>query len=370
MAEDRDQNTEQPTDKKLREAREKGQIPRSRDLSGALVIAAGLATLGGGTLLGLGGWLRNSIVAAGHVTATHDIPLHLAVEAVTPFKLLAGCFLAMFLAGIIGQLVPGGWNLSAKALLPDFKRVNPFANVRNMFTRGPAELVKTLLKAVVVGAAVYGFVRLQGNHLQALSFEAPSTAIHDILAFAIKVAVAGTAGLVLVGMLDAPYQWWQTRRDQRMSKQEVRDELRETEGKPEVKGKLRQLQQQMARGRMIQAVQDADVVVVNPIHVAVALSYKPGSMKAPKLVAKGAGEIAERIRDAAREHHVPLLVAPPLARAIYRTTRLDGDVPASLYRAVAQVLAWVYQLHAGNARVQEPDIELPPDLSDAARPWT
>lgn len=369
MAEDRDQRTEQPTEKRLREAAEKGQLPRSRDLSGALVVAAGLATLGAGTLDGLASWLRANIEQAGQV-ASSDIPQHVAAVATTPFRLLAWTFLAMFIAGVLGQLVLGGWNLSAKALAPDFKRLNPVSNLQRMFTHGPIELGKTLLKAVVVGGAVYGVVRYQHESLQTLAMVAPPEAIREVLGFGLKVVAAGAFGLVLVGIVDAPYQWWQHRRDQRMTKQEVRDESRDSDGKPEVKSRIRRLQQEMSRGRMLEAVKDADVVVVNPIHVAVALRYAPGSMKAPKVVARGAGVIAEHIREAALEHKVPLLTAPPLARALYRTTRVDGDVPAALYRAIAQVLAWVYQIRSGNPATRAPEVELPSTLAEAARPWS
>ncbi|TAM11510.1 MAG: flagellar biosynthesis protein FlhB [Nevskiaceae bacterium] len=368
MAEDSGQKTEQPTDKKVREAREKGQLPRSRDLSGALVLAAGVTTLGGGTLAGLVTWLRNSLQTAGHIP-TADIPLHLAATLVTPFKLLAGCFLAMFIAGLIGQLVPGGWNLSGKALMPDLNRLNPVNNIGRMFTRGPVEFLKTVAKAAVVAAATYFVIMHERPMLEIAALMPTAVAVREILSFGIKVAIAGTLGLLLVGLADAPYQWWQTHRDLRMTKQEVRDESRESDGKPEIKSKIRQMQQRLSRGRMMEAVDKADVVLVNPIHVAVALQYLPGSMKAPKVVAKGAGIVAEAIRDRAREHHVPLLTAPPLARALYRTTKVGGDVPVALYRAIAQTLAWVYQLRSGSPNVHEPDVEVPSAFEEAARPW-
>lgn len=368
MAEDRDQRTEQPTEKRLRESREKGQVARSRDLSGALVLTVATATLGVGTLTGLAGWLRSGIEQAGHPDQA-DLPLRLAALAVTPFQLLSGTFIAMVVAAVLGQLALGGWNLSAKAMAPDFGRLSPANNLRRMFTSGPVELGKTPLKAVVVGAAVYAFVRTRQGTLHTLALAAPEPAARAVLGFALGVLAAGCGGLLLVALIDVPWQWWKHRRDLRMSKQELRDEARETEGRPEVKARLRKLQQQLGRGRMIEAVKGADVVIVNPIHVAVALQYAPGSMKAPKVVAKGAGVIAEQIRDAARRERVPILTLPPLARALYRTTRLDGDVPVVLYRAVAQILAWVYQLRNGNA-APLPDVALPDSLAQAARPWT
>lgn len=369
MAEDRDQRTEQPTDKRLREAAERGQLARSRDLSGALVYAAALATLGGGTLMALAGWLRSCLQRAGAVS-TADVPLYLAWVAVTPFRMLMTTFVAMLVAALLGQLVPGGWNVSAKALAPDFNRLNPISNLQRLFSHGPAELGKTLLKALVVGAVIYGLLVHRRDALQSMALLPPPRAATAVLSFALHAAAAGAFGLLLVGLLDAPYQWWRHHRDLRMSKQELRDEARESEGRPEVKAKLRRLQQQISRGRMIEAVKTADVVVVNPIHVAVALRYAPGSMRAPKVVAKGVGDIAERIREAARQNKVPLLTAPPLARALYRSTRVDGDVPAVLYRAVAQVLAWVYQLRSGQANARNPDVQLPSTLTDAAKPWT
>ena len=371
MAEqDRHDRTEQPTEKRLREARERGQVARSRDLSGALVFAAGLAVLGagGGVLDALAGWMRAALQQPTMVSSA-DLPRQLALEGVAAFRLLAGCFAAMFVAGLLGQLVTGGWNFSPGSLAPDFNRLNPASNLGRLYGGSPAELGKTFLKALLVGGTIAGLLWSHRGELVTLATLAPRPAIAGILHFTALTGAAGALGLLLVGLLDAPYQIWRHARELRMTKQEIRDEMRESEGRPEVRAQLRRMQQQLARGRMMEAIKDADVVVVNPVHVAVALHYAPGTMRAPKVVAKGAGEIAERIREAALEHHIPLLTAPPLARALYRSTRVDGDVPASLYRAVAQVLAWVYQLRTGSGDLHPPDVELPPEMTEAARPW-
>lgn len=369
MAEDRDQRTEQPTEKRLREAAERGQLARSRDLSGALVFAAGLATLGYGVLSGLSGWMRSTLQQAGAGEAV-DLPLRLAAAGYQAFHIVAGCFLAMLVAALFGQLFPGGWNLSFKALAPDLNRLSPVNNLQRMVGHGPAELGKTLAKALVVGGIVFALLWSRRDELMGLSMLPPQQAGLGVLRFALHAAAAGAFGLLLIGFLDAPYQLWRHHRDLRMTKQEVRDEMRESEGRPEVKSKLRRMQQEISRGRMIEAVREADVVVVNPIHVAVALRYAPGSMRAPRVVAKGAGPIAERIREEAKKHRVPLLTAPPLARALYRSAKVNGEVPAALYRAVAQVLAWVYQVRSGKYDARIPDVEIPADMKEAGKPWT
>lgn len=368
MAEDRDQRTEQPTEKRLRDAAERGQVPRSRDLSGALVVTAGLAALGTGTLGELARWLRESLLAATQVGDVRDLVPRMADATRTPFRLLLVSLLVMAAAGVAGQLAVGGWHVSAQPLAPDFNRMNPAGNVRNLLGRGPAELVKALLKTVVVGAAVYAFLQHDAAVLHTLAFVAPRRAARSVLAFGLQAAIAGACGLLLIALVDVPWQAWRHRRDLRMTPKDVRDELRETEGKPEVRARLRRMQRRLARGRMIEAVRKADVVVVNPTHVAVAVQYVQSRMRAPRVVAKGVGEVAARIRAEAVTHHVPVLAAPPLARALYRTTALGDDVPVTLYRAVAQVLAWVYQVRRGTGDPRAPDIDLSPALPEA-RPW-
>ncbi|MGH8113151.1 MAG: EscU/YscU/HrcU family type III secretion system export apparatus switch protein [Rhodanobacteraceae bacterium] len=367
MADDRDERTEKPTEKRLRDAAERGQVPRSRDLSGALVVTAGLAMLGGGALGTLSQWLHASLASAGQVGSTGELATRMASVAATPFRLLLISLLVMAAAGVFGQLIVGGWHASSQPLAPDFDRFNPATNLRNLLGRGPAELVKSLLKALVVGGAVYVFFQHGQATLHTLASVAPRLAARSVLGFGLQAAIAGASGLLLVALADVPYQLWRHRRDLRMTPKEVRDELRETEGKPEVRSRLRRMQRQLARGRMIQAVRSADVVLVNPTHVAVALKYVQSRMRAPKVVAKGVGDIAERIRGEATAHHVPILAAAPLARALYRTTALGDDVPVTLYRAIAQVLAWVYQVRRGGADTRAPDIDLP--SMPEARPW-
>lgn len=365
---DRDQQTEQPTEKRLRDAAERGQIARSRDLSGALVVTAGLATLGIGTLDSLSVWLRESLVSAGHTGSAHDLAARMLATAATPFRLLLICLLVMAAAGVLGQLLVGGWHVSAQPLAPDFTRVNPATNLRNILGRGPAELAKALLKTIVVAAAIYVFFQHDHAALHTLAAVAPRRAARSVLTFGLEAAIAGACGLLLIALADVPYQLWRHRRDLRMTPKEIRDEVRDTEGKPEVRSRLRRMQRQLARGRMIEAVRKSDVVVVNPTHVAVALRYEQSRMRAPRVVAKGIDEVAERIRAEAAKHRVPILAAAPLARALYRTTALGDDVPLSLYRAVAQVLAWVYQVRRGSADARAPDIDLPSALPEA-RPW-
>jgi len=363
-AEDR---TEQPSEKRLKEAREKGDVPRSRDLSGALVVLAGVAAL-----------MASAPSAMTHLRAIYGMSLgydraalfsgvlpgrvlHAALsEALALFAPVAVCTV---LATLAGPILLGGLNFSAEALQPKLERLDPIAGLGRIFAmRGLVELGKSLLKLVLIGFALVLLLR----HWEA---DLLTTGRGDVgFGIASSIGLLGRAALIFgvilgfIGGVDALYQRFDYTKRQRMTKQELKDEAKETEGNPELKGRIRQVQHQMSRRRMMQDLPTADVVVTNPTHFAVALKYDENRFGAPRVIAKGVDVLAQQIRQVASGHRIPLVEAPPLARALYATTELGREIPASLYVAVAQILAYVYQLKTATARGDAPPTPPQPDV--------
>ncbi len=372
MAEDSEQEkTEQPSEKRLRESREKGEVPSSRDLSGAMVVLAAVAVL-----------MNDGQAALRHATRIFSLGLNYGREALfsdaLPARALhqaAGEALALFapvalatlLATLAAPLLLGGLNFSAQALQPKFERLDPIKGLGRIFAmRGLVELGKALLKLLFIGAALLLLLRHWQGQLQATGSGTVGAGI------ALSISLIGNAALWfgcllgLIGGIDAVYQKFDYSKRLRMSKQELRDEHKESEGNPELKSRVRQVQQQQSRRRMMQELPQADVVVVNPSHFAVALRYDDDRMGAPRVIAKGVDLLAQQIRLVAGSHRIPLVEAPPLARALYATTELGREIPAALYVAVAQVLAYVYQLKQAAAHGEPPPPapapEVDPDL--------
>jgi flagellar biosynthetic protein FlhB len=372
MAEQDDQDrTEQPSEKRLREAREKGEVPRSRDLSGALVTVAGLAAL---MSTGTQAWTHAQRVY--RLGLSYDraallsgaLPARVLGAAVREALLLfAPVALATLLAALAAPLLLGGLNFSAEALQPKFERLDPVAGLGRMLSlHGLVELGKSLLKVAFIGTALYLLLRHSGAAMMATGRGGVGAGIAASMSLLGRSALLFGALLGLIGGIDAAYQRFDYHRRQRMTKQELRDESKETDGNPELKSRIRQTQHQMARRRMMQDLPRADVVVTNPTHFAVALSYDDGRMGAPRVIAKGVDVLAQQIRLVAAGHRIPLVEAPPLARALYATTELGREVPAALYVAVAQVLAYVYQLKQAAAHgavpPEPPSPQVDPDL--------
>lgn len=366
MAEhDQDQErTEQATEKRLREAREKGDVPRSRDLSAALVVLAGT-----GTLLALRPWLgehlRNLMrigLDYGRDQATGGGSMGAAVSAAgsEALKLLAPLFGVALLATLLSPALAGGFAFSTEALKPKPERLNPIEGIKKLVSlRGLVELGKSLLKVILIGSVLSMVLWNSRGEL----LGSGRGDVHDGIGAALDVighaALLFAGALAVVGFADMLWQRFDYARRMRMTRQEQRDEHKETEGNPEIRSRVRGMQQQMAQRRMMQAVPKADVVVMNPSHFAVALRYDGNNMRAPRVVAKGLDLVAQRIRSIATQHEVPLVSAPPLARALYHTTRIGQEIPAALYAAVAQVLAYVYRVH--EAAAQADDVPPPPN---------
>lgn len=368
MAENSQQErTEEPTAKRLAEAREKGQIVRSRELNTlAMLLAGSVALFAFGDAIMKDLWHlmegdlrlnRRDLFEPGAIQA------HLLHAAGVAAKLLAPFLVLMVLVALASPLSLGGWNFSSEAYLPKWEKLNPLKGLARMVSpQALIEMVKALLKFILVAAVTAAlFLHFYDDFLGLSVQSLPSASRHAghlILVCLLYLC----ASLGLIAALDVPFQLWNYRRQLRMTRQEIRDELRDVEGKPEVKRRIRSLQMEYARKRMMEEVPKADVVVTNPTHYAVALKYEQKAMGAPRVVAKGADLIAAQIRNLATGAGVPLLSAPPLARALYFSTDLEKEIPPGLYLAVAQVLAYVYQLRA--ARQYGADIPVPPSDLD------
>jgi flagellar biosynthesis protein FlhB len=351
MAEETDlEKTEQPTPRRLEKAREEGQIPQSRELSTFLVLISGIT----GLWL-MGDWFSGRILSVLRQGFSFDravafdtkLMLSGMGDLFTQVLLtLLPLFGVLVIAALAAPIMLGGFVFSTKVLALKPERMDPIKGLGRMFSvHGLAELVKSVLKALIVGTMGVFAVWWEKDHVFTLMAQPLQTAVPEFISTLLFAAVLITLGLALVAIMDVPFQLWQYRRKLRMSKDEVKRENKEQEGDPHLKARVRSLQREMARRRMMTEVPNADVVVTNPTHFSVALKYDAERMGAPIVVAKGRGDIALKIRELATEHKVPLLEAPPLARALYAHCELEQPVPAALYTAVAEVMAYVYQLN-------------------------
>ncbi len=368
MAEETGQERSLPaTLKRREEARKKGQVARSRELITSLLLlgVAGLLYMGGGAIYGAAQRLLTGGLAIDRGAAM-DPQQALALAGGLLGEgamLLAPVLLVAMLASVAGGLALGGWLFSTEALVPDFGRVNPLTGLQRMFSlTGALELVKALLKALVVGVAALLILWALRGHLLGLIQADPRTAPVALAELSARTFLWLAAASLLVAAFDVPYQIFSLNRKLKMSRQEVQDEARETEGNPQLKARIRSLQKERARQRMMAAVPKADVVVTNPTHYAVAIAYREGRHGAPVVLAKGMDLLAQKIRDTAREHGVPVVEAPPLARALYRHSELEREIPVALYRAVAELLAYVYQLRVAPEALPPQAWQVPEDM--------
>lgn len=363
MADSAEEKTLPATEKRKREARERGQLPRSRELSTAVVMGAGAALLVGfGNTLGSRafGFMQSGLRF--DATALADpsrLPAAIGEAIRAGLVIVAPIMLATFFAALVAPMLIGGWNLSSKALQPDFSRLNPVTGLGRMFsTNSLVELAKSIAKFLIVGLiAGISWWNARGE-LLGLGVEPSSQAIGHGLGLVASTFVWMCAALGLIAFIDVPWQLWSYAKQLKMSRQEIRQEYKQSEGSPEVKGRIRRLQAELSQRRMMDKVPGADVIVTNPTHYAVALKYTAGKNRAPVVIAKGVDTVAAAIRERAAEHRIPLVEAPPLARALYRGCDLDDEIPAQLYAAVAQVLSYVFQLRAwrGGERPQLPKV--------------
>lgn len=364
MAEDSDmEKTEPATPKRLEKAREEGDVPRSREMVTCTMLLA----------MGLGLWmLGGSLTQALKVNLSSGLTLERQM-AFDPYRLLVnigehlGSLLWAFvpLAGLMlvvaiaSPVLLGGWLFSGKALMPNFMRMNPATGLANLVSvNALVELLKAIAKSLVVGTAAYVVISSQLEQVLSL----PLLSLHDGMAEVTHLLLVGfftiVAALVLIAAVDVPYQLIHYANKHKMTKEEVRQESKESEGNPEIKAKIRQQQREMARRRMMAEIPNADVVITNPTHYAVAIKYQSDSMRAPIVIAKGADAVALKIREIAGENNITIMEAPKLARALYAHTELGDAIPEALYAAVAEVLAYIFQMRIfskqGGVRPQVP----------------
>jgi flagellar biosynthetic protein FlhB len=351
-SEDQEDRTEAPTEKRLREAREKGNVPRSRELANVAVLGCAVMALkaSAGHIGAVSrDWMRGALH---YDRALLDAPDRLLPHAAGLFGALAAPMLPMIFAALVACLVSpaimGSLRFAGQSLQPDFSRLNPMTGIGRMWGKESlAEVLRSLLRVILIGGV--------GTWMVSRAFKAlldmPQASLEQSVAGGVQMAM--TTLLAMVGalgalaLIDVPWQHFQYRAKLKMTKQEIRDEHKEAEGNPEMKARVRQVAMQMSRLQMMEAVPTADVILMNPTHYAVALKYKAdGGMRAPVVVAKGVDEMAMAIRDLAEKHRIAVVEAPPLARSLYRQAQVDQEIPVKLYAAVAQVLSYVYQLRA------------------------
>ena len=371
-SEDGQERTQEPTPKRLQEAKEKGQVPRSKELGSALALmaaATAFLTMGGYFMDGLTDEVSYSLdIERAHVFDESMMLLRFKEVIFETLWLLAPFFGLMMGIGVLSAIALGGWSFSTQAIAFKPEKLDPVKGIGRIFGfRGLMEAAKAIAKFGLVTVGLVLFLQANAHAFLGLGAEpAEQSLAHMGNLVAWAFLVLSLIMLILVAV-DVPFQLWDHQRQLKMTQQEVKEEHKQTEGSPEVKGKQRQIQQEMAQRRMMEEVPEADVVVTNPSHYSVALRYDQEAMDAPVVVAKGAGEIAMQIRRIAREHQVPILETPPLARALYHSTELDDRIPAGLYRAVAQVLAYVYHLRQGpvynrSGGISLDDLPIPDEL--------
>lgn len=365
--------TEDPTDKRKKDSREKGEIARSKELN---TLATMLAGAGG--LLIYGGGLAQDLLEIMRLNFSLPREVLLTPGAMGQYLLHSGkiailavqpILLTLLLAAFLGPVSLGGWLFAGGSLAPKFSRMNPAAGLKRMFSSSALiELLKALAKFLLILFVALSVLRSDIDDLLRIAHEPLEQAIIHSVQLVGWSTLWMACGLILIAAVDVPVQLYQSHKKLLMTKQEVRDEHKDQEGKPEVKQRIRQLQREMSQRRMMAAIPDADVVITNPTHYAVALKYDPDKGGAPMLIAKGNDFLALKIREIAVANEVLLLESPALARSIYYSTELDQEIPGGLYLAVAQVLAYVYQIRqhrAGKGKRPDPlkdDLPIPPDL--------
>lgn len=377
MAEDSDlEKTESASPRRLEKAREEGQAARSKELGTFMLLAGGVAAIWlSGPLLyrGLSGLLRNGLGFDQRIIADPGVMVAQAVNgAFETLLMMLPIFGALVVVALLSGVMLGGLILSTKPMEFKLSKMDPLAGLKRMFsTQTVVELVKAFAKAFLVGGVAVWVIWNNHDDMLGLMHAAPRAALTKALGLVAMCAALIVASLSVIVLIDVPWQIWSHLKKLRMSKEDVRQEHKESEGDPHTKSRIRQQQRAMARRRMMSEVPKADVVVTNPTHYAVALRYAEGQDVAPSVIAKGTGLIAENIRKIAAEHRIPTLEAPPLARALHEHVELGQEIPAALYTAVAEVLAWVFQLRSWRSGVgSEPpkpsDLPVPVELDPQA----
>ncbi len=372
------ERTEQATPKRLKESREKGQVPRSKELNSmALLMASGggFMLMGEGMLTDLSEVLRNGLqIKNAQLIDANGITEILGDTMLNSLLVVSPLFVLITIVVLLTPIGLGGWSFSMKAVSFKFEKIDPIKGIGRIFAlRGLVELLKVLAKFILVASVSAVIIWSLIDELVGLGTEPLQVALSHLAKLCGWMFMASSSVLIIIAAIDAPFQLWQHNKQLKMTKQEIKDESKETDGRPEVKGRMRAMQQEMSKRRMMEAVPTADVVITNPTHYAVALKYDQMSSGAPVVVAKGADIIAMHIRTVASENEVAIVSAPPLARALYASTEIDQEIPGGLYVAVATILSYVYQLNItrynGDLPPEKPgDLPIPEELRDVLKP--
>jgi len=371
MAENEDgsEKTESASSKKLEDARKKGNLPRSKDLSSALLLIIAAATI-----YGTGAYLAqdlekvfrfNFVIDREDIFHYGRMIFHLYSSIVSVMNSMVVMMAILAVAGIIGSIGLGGLNFAWEPLLPKLSKMNPITGLKRMFSvQSLVELLKSIAKVTLVGAVatmvIYHFL----EETLGLTFQSIQLAIAHGVSMVIWSFVFIALALALIAAIDVPFQIWTHKEKLKMTKQEVKDEYKQQEGDPQVKGRIRQLQQQAAMNRMMTDVPEADVIITNPSHFSVALKYDQDGGKAPVMLAKGADFMALKIREVGNHYDIPVIQSPALTRAIFHHTEIGEEIPQGLFQAVAQLLAYVYQLKNVKNGATRPDVMPNLDVPD------
>lgn len=364
------EKTEAPTQRRLRKARDEGQVARSTEVPAAAVVVGGLLLLllSGPWLIKL--WISHfasAFMIDSRIIATPGLlPVVFAKHAVNIFILVSPVVILLMILAVAASGLTGGYFFSLQAVMPKSSKLNPVEGLKRIFgVRALVELGKALLKFALVASVLWFLLYANLGTLVGVGKMSLEPALASMSGLIMQSALIVALALIVVAAIDAPLQKHQFMKRMRMTRQEVKDELKDMEGRPEVKAQIRRRQREMASARMMGRIKEADVVITNPQHFAVALKYEPGSDSAPILIAKGADFMAMRIREEAKRFGIHVFEAPPLSRALYYSTEIDQTVPEKLYRAVAEVIAYVFAIEAqrpGSEDLLKPDPKIPPDM--------
>lgn len=373
MADDSDaEKTEAASAKRLEQAREEGDVPRSREVATFTVLMASGCCLwfaGEGIVRRLTAALVSGLTLDREQVFNADVLINRVATDVG--SVLMSCLpfgVVIMVVALASPLLVGGWLFSAKSFMPNFGKLNPLRGLGNMVSvNALVELGKAIAKTLVVGTVTWLVMRYDQDAVIGLAVEPLRSGSAHLVHLMLMNFMIIVGALGLIAAIDGPYQMWHYANKLKMTRQEMIQEHKESDGNPQIKAKIRQMQREMSRRRMMAAVPTADVVVTNPTHFAVALKYADGARGAPMVVAKGSDEVAARIRAVAAEHHVAILEAPALARALHKHSEIGDEIPEALYAAVAEVLAYVFQLrsfskHGGNRPEQPRKLAVPPEL--------
>ncbi|MFH0926177.1 MAG: flagellar biosynthesis protein FlhB [bacterium] len=344
------EKTEKATPKRRKEAREKGQVARSKEISSVAVLLASLLFLyffGQSWIVRLEAVIRRNFI---YISSFNISPANFYVFFISlitdTLKILGPFFIILLAVALISNVIQGGWIFTLEPLTPNLNKLNPIKGFKNIFIskRTIIELFKNTLKIIIIGYVGYKVIKTEFFNLPSLVDASPMAIVTYGAKVSSRLFFNTAIVLIFLAILDYGYQRWEFEESLKMSKQELKDEFKQTEGNPMIKSRIRSIQRQMARKRMMSEIPKANVVITNPTHIAVALRYNPSEMKAPRVVAKGIRLIAEHIKEIASKNNIPIIEDKPLAQALYKMTEIGQEIPPDLYRAVAEILAYVYKL--------------------------